>query len=53
VNGLVQEKTGHLPKVGDRFELEGFEGTVTRTAHRRVTELRLRPIAPREEHKNK
>jgi CBS domain containing-hemolysin-like protein len=44
VSGLVQEKTGHLPKVGDRFALDGFEGTVTRTAHRRVTEVRLRPL---------
>jgi Mg2+/Co2+ transporter CorC len=42
---LVQEKTAHLPKVGDRFTLDGFEGTVTRTAHRRVTEVRLRPVA--------
>jgi CBS domain containing-hemolysin-like protein len=45
VSGLVQEKTAHLPKVGDRFTLDGFEGTVTRTAHRRVTEVRLRPVA--------
>jgi hypothetical protein len=30
--------------VGDRFALDGFEGTVTRTAHRRVTEVRLRPL---------
>lgn len=44
VNGMVQEKMGHLPKAGDRFTLEGFEGTVTRTAHRRVTEIRLRPV---------
>lgn len=43
VNGMVQEKLGHLPKAGDRFTLDGFEGTVTRTAHRRVTEIRLRP----------
>lgn len=44
VNGMVQEKVGHLPKVGDRFTLDGFEGTVTRTAHRRVTEVRLRAV---------
>ena len=44
VNGLVQEKTGHLPKVGDHFTLNGFEGVVTRTARRRVAEIRLTPV---------
>ena len=46
VNGLVQEKTHHLPKVGDRFTLNQYEGVVTRTARRRVTEIRLTPVAP-------
>lgn len=54
VNGLVQEKTCHLPKVGDTFTLGGFEGVVTRTARRRVTEVRLTPIPqPEEEEKDK
>ncbi len=44
VNGLVQEKTGHLPKVGDRFTLGEYDGVVTRTAKRRVTEIRLTPV---------
>ena len=53
VNGLVQEKTFHLPKVGDTFTLGGFEGVVTRTARRRVTEVRLTPIPqPEEEEKD-
>ena len=43
VNGLVQEKTCHLPKVGDHFQLNDYEGVVTRTARRRVTEVRLTP----------
>ena len=43
VNGLVQEKTCHLPKVGDHFTLDNFNGVVTRTAKRRVTEVRLTP----------
>ena len=43
VNGLVQEKTCHLPKVGDRFTLGSYDGVVTRTAKRRVTEVRLTP----------
>ena len=41
VSGLVQEKTGHLPKVGDRFHLDRYEGVVTKTAHRRVLEVSL------------
>ena len=49
VNGLVQEKTCHLPKVGDHFTLDHFEGVVTRTARRRVTEVRLSPIPEPEE----
>ena len=49
VNGLVQEKTCHLPKVGDRFTLGSYDGVVTRTAKRRVTEVRFTPIpAPAE-----
>ncbi|WP_423406231.1 HlyC/CorC family transporter [Faecalibacterium prausnitzii] len=46
VNGLVQEKTCHLPKVGDRFTLGEYDGVVTRTAKRRVTEVRLTPAEP-------
>lgn len=54
VNGLVQEKTFHLPKVGDTFTLGSFKGVVTRTARRRVTEVRLTPIPqPEEEDKDK
>jgi putative hemolysin len=49
VNGLVQEKTCHLPKVGDRFILGEYDGVVTRTAKRRVTEVRLTPAAPAED----
>ena len=49
VNGLVQEKTCHLPKVGDRFTLGEYDGVVTRTAKRRVTDVRLTPAAPAED----
>ena len=49
VNGLVQEKTCPLPKVGDRFTLGEYDGVVTRTAKRRVTEVRLTPAAPAED----
>ncbi len=46
VNGLVQEKTCHLPKVGDHFSLGSYNGVVTRCARRRVTEVRLTPASP-------
>ena len=46
VNGLVQEKPCHLPKVGDHFSLGEYDGVVTRTARRRVTEVRLTPADP-------
>ena len=46
VNGLVQEKTHLLPKVGDHFQLNDYEGVVTRTARRRVTEVRFTHTAP-------
>ena len=42
----MQEKTCHLPKVGDHFTLGGYEGVVTRTARRRVTEVRFTHTAP-------
>ena len=52
VNGLVQEKTCHLPKVGDCFTLGEYDGVVTRTAKRRVTEVRLTPVGKPEPEKD-
>ena len=52
VNGLVQEKTCHLPKVGDRYTLGSYDGVVTRTAKRRVTEVRLTPAEKPEPEKD-
>ena len=52
VNGLVQEKTCRLPKVGDRFTLGSYDGVVTRTAKRRVTEVRLTPAEKSETKKD-
>ena len=49
IGGLVQEKLSRLPKVGDRFSLGSYDGVVTRTAKRRVTEVRLTPAAPAED----
>lgn len=48
VSGLVQEKTNRLPKVGDRFTFDRFDGIVTKAAHRRVLEVSLRPHKPGE-----
>ena len=42
VSGLVQEATSRLPKVGDKFSFDRYDGEVTRAAHRRVLEVRLR-----------
>ena len=52
VNGLVQEKTCPLPKEGDHFTLDNFNGVVTRTAKRRVTEVRLTPAEKPEPEKD-
>ncbi len=41
VSGLVQEKLGRLPKVGDTFHWGNYDGIVTRAAQRRVLEVRL------------
>ena len=51
VNGLLQDLTGHLPKVGDGFQLGHYTGVVTHAARRRVTEVRLtpRPVPPEPE----
>ena len=46
VNGLLQDLTGHLPKVGDGFRLGDYAGVVTHAARRRVTEVRLTPRPP-------
>ncbi|MDD6718929.1 MAG: hemolysin family protein [bacterium] len=55
VSGLVQEKTGRLPKVGDHFTIDRYDGVVTKTAHRRVLEVSLRErkvIAPAPEERS-
>ena len=56
VSGLVQEKTGRLPKVGDHFTIDRYDGVVTKTAHRRVLEVSLRErkvIAPAPEERSR
>ena len=43
VSGLVQDQLGRLPKVGDRFAFDRFDGVVTKARQRRVLEVCLRP----------
>ncbi|MDO4475728.1 MAG: hemolysin family protein [Lachnospiraceae bacterium] len=44
ISGLVQDQLHRLPKVQDQFTLPGYEGIVTRTAKRRVVEVRLKAV---------
>ena len=41
VSGWVIEQLGRLPQVGDRFQSDGLDVTVTRVDHRRVLEIRV------------
>ena len=47
MSGLVQDRLEKVPRVGDRFTWDGYEGVVTRCARRRVLEIRLRKKADR------
>ncbi len=44
VSGWVLEQVGRVPEVGDRFQAEGLDVTVTRVEHRRVLEIRVEVI---------
>lgn len=44
IGGLVTHAMGHLPEQGDVLELDGWRFEVTRTDHRRVLSLRVRPL---------
>jgi CBS domain containing-hemolysin-like protein len=41
VAGLVLERLGRIPNVGDEIELDGWRLTVMRMERRRIAELRL------------
>jgi CBS domain containing-hemolysin-like protein len=45
VAGLVLERLGRIPDVGDEVELDGWQLTVTRMDRRRIADLRLTQIA--------
>ena len=48
VSGWVLEQVGRVPEVGDRFQAEGLDVTVTQVEHRRVLEIRV-VLLPEEE----
>ena len=44
VSGWVMEQVGRVPEVGDHFQAEGLDVTVTKVEHRRVLEVRVRVL---------
>lgn len=42
VSGWVLEQVGRVPEVGDHFQAEGLDVTVTKVEHRRVLEIQVR-----------
>ena len=44
VSGWVMEQVGRVPEEGDHFQAEGLDVTVTRVEHRRVLEIRVKPL---------
>ena len=49
VAGLVLERLGRIPAVGDEVELDGWQLTVIRMDRRRIADLRLTRTAPAEQ----
>ena len=49
VSGWVMEEVGKVPEVGDHFQSEGLDVTVTKVEHRRVLEIQVRMIDSGEE----
>ena len=50
ISGWVLEQVGRVPEVGDHFEAEGLDVTVTQVEHRRVLEIRVLKLPESEEH---
>lgn len=48
VSGWVIDELGRLPQVGDHFQAEGLDVTVTQVDHRRVLEIRV-AVLPEDE----
>jgi len=46
IAGWVMEQIGRVPEVGDRFQAEGLDVTVTQMDHRRVMEIKVVILNP-------
>lgn len=46
IGGYVTQMLGHVPRSGERFEVQGFRGTVTKANGRRVLQLHLKRLSP-------
>ena len=44
ISGWVMEQVGRVPEVGDHFQAEGLDVTVTKVEHRRVLEIQVRVL---------
>ncbi len=44
ISGWVMEQVGRVPEMGDHFQAEGLDVTVTQVEHRRVLEIRVQLI---------
>ena len=53
VSGWVMEQVGRVPEVGDHFQAEGLDVTVTQVEHRRVLEIQVRVLEEPEEKESK
>lgn len=53
VSGWVMEEVGKVPDVGDHFQSEGLDVTVTKVEHRRVLEIQVRVLPHEEEPKSR
>ena len=51
VSGWVMEEVGKVPEVGDHFQSEGLDVTVSKVEHRRVLEIQVRVLPHDEEPK--
>lgn len=51
VSGWVIDELGHIPRIGDRFQYENLDVTVTAIARMRVTEIRVKVIPEEPEQK--
>lgn len=49
VSGWVMEQVGRVPEVGDHFQAEGLDVSVTKVEHRRVLEIQVRVLPPEEQ----